>query len=84
MLVRFIRHLTPIFSRHAPTLLFLMLYAACAAPTKNPVHQPNILLIVADDLGYADLGCYGSDIDTPNLDKLAAEGILFSNFHTSP
>ena len=46
--------------------------------------RPNILLIVADDLGYADLGAYGSDIETPNIDALAAEGILFTQFHTAP
>ncbi len=46
--------------------------------------RPNILLIVADDLGYADLGCYGGDIETPNIDQLAKEGIRFSRFHTSP
>jgi len=46
--------------------------------------RPNILLIVADDLGYADLGVYGSDIDTPNIDALAAQGVLFTQFHTAP
>jgi arylsulfatase A-like enzyme len=46
--------------------------------------RPNVLLIVADDLGYADLGSYGSDIRTPTLDTLAAEGLRFSRFHTSP
>ena len=46
--------------------------------------RPNILLLVADDLGYADLGCYGGDIETPNIDQLAKEGIRFSRFHTSP
>lgn len=46
--------------------------------------QANILLIVADDLGYADLGIYGSDIRTPNIDALAAEGVLFTQFHTAP
>ncbi|MFK5974858.1 MAG: arylsulfatase [Flavobacteriaceae bacterium] len=46
--------------------------------------RPNILLLVADDLGYADLGCYGGDIETPNIDNLAALGIRFSRFHTSP
>lgn len=52
---------------------------------KNKTDQrPNILLLVADDLGYADLGCYGGDIETPNIDNLAANGIRFSRFHTSP
>jgi arylsulfatase A-like enzyme len=46
--------------------------------------RPNILLIVADDLGYADLGAYGSAIATPNIDAIAAEGMLFTQFHTSP
>jgi arylsulfatase len=46
--------------------------------------RPNILLIVADDLGYADLGAYGSDIDTPNIDALARSGVLFTQFHTAP
>ena len=47
-------------------------------------NRPNILLIVADDLGYTDLGCYGGDIKTPNIDLLAKQGIQFTNFHTSP
>ena len=46
--------------------------------------KPNILLIVADDLGYSDLGCYGGEIETPNLDRLAAEGIRCSQFHVNP
>lgn len=46
--------------------------------------RPNILLIVADDLGYADLGVHGSVIRTPNIDALAAEGRLFTQFHTAP
>lgn len=46
--------------------------------------RPNILLIVADDVGYSDLGCFGGEIDTPNLDRLAAEGIRFSEFHVNP
>src|SRR5215207_9768833 len=46
--------------------------------------KPNILLIVADDLGYTDLGCYGGDIKTPNIDQLAKQGLQFTNFHTSP
>jgi arylsulfatase len=45
--------------------------------------RPNILLIVADDLGYADLGSFGSDIATPNLDALAKRGLRFTAFHTA-
>lgn len=47
-----------------------------AAPSK-----PNILIILADDMGYSDLGCFGSEIQTPNLDKLAMNGVRFSNFY---
>jgi arylsulfatase A-like enzyme len=46
--------------------------------------RPNILLIVADDLGYADLGCYGGEIKTPNIDQLAKQGIQFTHFYTAP
>ncbi|MDI1324029.1 MAG: arylsulfatase [Algoriphagus sp.] len=49
-----------------------------------PPKPPNILLIVADDLGYADMGSFGGDIETPNLDELARQGIRFSRFHTGP
>ncbi len=46
--------------------------------------QPNILLIVADDLGYSDIGAFGGEINTPNLDELASEGIRLTDFHTAP
>ncbi len=45
--------------------------------------RPNIVVIMADDLGYSDLGCYGSEIDTPNLDALAAGGVRFSQFYNT-
>ena len=46
--------------------------------------QPNILLIVADDLGYSDIGPFGADIATPTLDTLAREGLMLTNFHVLP
>lgn len=45
--------------------------------------RPNILLVVADDMGWTDLGSFGSEIDTPNLDQLASEGLTFTDFHVS-
>jgi arylsulfatase A-like enzyme len=45
--------------------------------------RPNIILILADDLGFSDLGCYGSEIDTPNLDRLAEGGLRFSQFYNN-
>lgn len=49
----------------------------------NP-DTPNVVYMIADDLGYSDLGCYGSEIDTPNLDSLAGGGLLYTNFHVTP
>jgi arylsulfatase A-like enzyme len=53
-----------------------------AQPTP-PAGSPNVVLVVLDDVGYAQLGCYGSDIETPVIDGLASAGIRLSNFHTT-
>ncbi|MCG8698847.1 MAG: sulfatase-like hydrolase/transferase, partial [Bacteroidales bacterium] len=47
----------------------------------HAANKPNILLILADDLGYSDIGCFGSEIETPNLDSLASKGVRFSRFY---
>jgi len=49
----------------------------------NESKRPNIVLIMADDLGYSDIGCYGGEIETPNLDKLAKNGLRFSQFYNT-
>jgi arylsulfatase len=46
-----------------------------------PAPRPNLVLILADDMGFSDLGCYGGEIQTPNLDRLAADGLRFSQFY---
>lgn len=55
-----------------------------SAPTGPVDDRPNILLILADDLGYTDVGFFGSEIATPNLDALAMEGLRLANFHAAP
>lgn len=45
--------------------------------------RPNFLVIVADDLGFSDLSCFGGEIRTPNIDKLASSGIRFTDFHAA-
>jgi len=50
---------------------------------ENKRHRPNIVLIMSDDMGYSDIGCYGSEIETPNLDKLAAGGVRMTRFYNT-
>ena len=54
-----------------------------AKTTTPPNARPNIVLLLADDLGFSDLASYGGEIDTPNLDALANQGVRFSNFHVA-
>ncbi|NDV58290.1 arylsulfatase [Bacteroides sp. 519] len=58
--------------------------SACSnSSEKKEDARPNILVILADDLGYSDLGCYGGEINTPNLDKLAQNGLRFTRFYNA-
>ena len=66
-----------------PTALMVAGHSAAEAKGKKSDKRPNILVILADDLGYSDLGCYGSEIHTPNLDKLTQEGVRFNHFYNA-
>jgi arylsulfatase len=55
----------------------------CLAPLAAAQERPNIVVILADDLGYSDLSCYGSEIATPNLDRLAQQGVRFTDFYNA-
>lgn len=52
-------------------------------PSAPPAGRTNVLLVLLDDVGFADFGCYGSEIDTPTIDRLAAEGLRYTGFHTT-
>lgn len=65
-------------------LLVIVTAVCCAAPSPAPsAERPNILYIVADDLGYSDLGCYGGEIKTPVLDSLAKNGVRLTQFYNT-
>ncbi len=70
-----------------PAHLLLALFAVgllAACSTAEAVERPNVIVIVADDLGWNDVGYHGGDIDTPSLDRLAAEGAQLDRFYTTP
>ncbi len=63
--------------------LFLGVLAISVSSLAVAEDRPNIIYILADDMGYSDIGCYGSEISTPNLDTLAAHGIRFTQFYNT-
>ena len=69
----------------AISLFFLLigLIAGCTkkSSTKPEQSRPNIIVIMVDDMGYSDIGCYGGEIETPNLNKMASDGLRFTNFY---
>ena len=70
--------------RTALILAALVAVAAGAGAQPGPPRPPNVVIVFADDLGYGDLGCYGAPgIRTPNLDRLAAEGVRFTDFYVA-
>ena len=67
-------------------LLSLLVISGILSCTRKETAEdlPNIIYILIDDLGYGDLGCYGSKVNnTPAIDRMAAEGMLFSDFHSN-
>lgn len=71
--------------KFAAALCLIMVASGCSRPEPPAVgdDRPNVLLVVADDMGWTDLGHFGSEIETPNLNALAARGVTFTDFHTS-
>ncbi len=61
-----------------------LLLPSAASAQEAPARKPNFLIIVADDLGFSDIGAFGGEIDTPNLDALALHGLRLTGFHSAP
>lgn len=68
-------------SRFLGFVLAMIAAAPLTASAQTGNSRPNIILIMADDMGYSDVGCYGSEIKTPNIDRLAKEGVRFTQFY---
>ena len=62
------------------TLLYILFVLACSCSLFGK--KPNVLLIMSDDMGYSDLGCFGGEIRTPHLDSLSKGGVRFTNFYS--
>lgn len=63
---------------------FIALLVACKTTTdENENNQPNIIVIMVDDMGFSDPGCFGGEVQTPNIDKLAESGLRLTNFYNS-
>ena len=63
--------------------LRLLFMAHLLTMSVDAADRPNIVVIMVDDMGYSDLGCYGSEIETPRLDALASQGLRFSQFYNT-
>ena len=75
--------MNPIFLRLACGLLAAGTLPGCAALAPGGAQRPNVLVIVADDLGFSDIGALGGEIETPHIDALARNGVLLTNFHVA-
>src|SRR6476620_7019952 len=64
-------------------LVASLLAFTTAALAAEPAKKPNFVIILSDDMGFSDLGCYGGEIATPNLDALAAGGVRFTQFYNN-
>ena len=72
---------------HRFTLAFLtaaLSLVAAPAAAQQTSGRPNVVVILVDDMGWSDIGCYGGEIATPHLDALAANGVRFTQFYVTP
>lgn len=72
-----------LLNRELGIVLLAVLLPSTFCQSLNASDKPNIVIILGDDIGFSDIGCYGSEINTPNLDALAKNGIRFTQFYNT-
>src|SRR6185295_5330950 len=65
-------------------VVIVALDAVCATSAARTKGRPNVVVVLVDDMGWSDIGPYGGEIPTPNLDALAARGVRFTQFYSTP
>jgi hypothetical protein len=65
------------------SLAIILLWTISLKAQNKMMVKPNIIIIMADDLGYSDIGCFGGEISTPNLDRLSKVGLRMTNFYNN-
>ena len=73
----------PLFKTVRLVVMGLALLGVTTCRENAALSRPNIVIILADDMGFSDLGCYGGEIQTPNLDRLAANGLRYTQFYNT-
>lgn len=82
----FVKYLTASFAAPAVTSALPSVASstqACNSVWRRPERSPNVILMICDDLGYGDLGCYGSKLPTPHIDAMAADGLRFTRYNSA-
>lgn len=83
MINKLLNHTATISLTGLITVMSQLIFSSVSFAGEPGVERPNILVILADDLGYSDIGAFGGEIETPNIDALAANGRILTNFHTA-
>ena len=81
--MRFVRTLSTMHVRLFVPLIAVAIFVTADIRSAQAADRPNVIFILADDAGFSDVGCFGSEIETPNLDALAAEGLRFTQFYNT-
>ena len=66
-----------------PQILIRVFLLLCASASLRAAQKPNVIVVFIDDMGYSDFSCFGGEVETQHIDRLASEGIKFTNFYVN-